>query len=76
MTTKLEQKLLRELREGRGLTQQQVADKMENQQENVARIEARGANLHIETLARYLAALGYTLELVVYDGDARMLVRL
>jgi transcriptional regulator with XRE-family HTH domain len=62
---------LREMREQRGLTQQEVADRMHISQPRVAAIE-KGEVLTTEvgTIERYVAALGGKLEITVnFDGD-------
>jgi len=61
---------LAELRRSRGLTQQQVADRMEVTKGRVSQIE-RGHISGQEVLARYATALGGRLHQAIYfdDGD-------
>lgn len=66
---------LNELRERRGITQEQVATQLETSRPNVSRIE-REDDVRVTTLQRYVAALGGDLELVVRfpDGSREMLL--
>jgi UDP-N-acetylglucosamine 1-carboxyvinyltransferase len=50
--------LVRDARRHRGLTQQQLADRLGTSQSAVARIEQGGQNLTLELLGRLSAALG------------------
>ncbi|MEJ2871520.1 helix-turn-helix transcriptional regulator [Actinomycetospora sp. OC33-EN08] len=61
---------LAEVRRSRGLTQQQVADRMEVTKGRVSQIE-RGKVSGQEVLARYASALGGRLHQAIYfdDGD-------
>lgn len=61
---------LGELRNERGLTQVQLADRMGMSQENVSRIE-RAEDTQLSTIRRYIEALGGNLELhaVFEDRD-------
>lgn len=61
---------LMELRRGRGLTQQQIADRMGVTKGRVSQIE-RGKISGQDVLARYAAALGGRLHQAIYfdDGD-------
>ncbi len=54
---------LQELRQQRGLTQQQLADQLEMQQAAVSKMESQ-ADIHISTLRRIVAAMGGRLKLV------------
>ncbi len=62
---------LAELREDRGLTQEQVADRLGTRQSNVSRLERR-ENLQIRTLREVVEALGGELEVTAKfpDGTA------
>ncbi|WP_337110023.1 XRE family transcriptional regulator [Prescottella equi] len=64
---------LQELREARELTQQQVADRLGVKQNRVSNIE-RGdlANVQLDTLRRYVDAVGGTLRIEVELGDDRI----
>ncbi|WP_254909814.1 helix-turn-helix domain-containing protein [Micromonospora sp. NBS 11-29] len=62
---------LREMRERRGLTQQEVADRMHVSQPRVAAIEkGEVPATEVGTIERYVSALGGRLEIVAdFDGD-------
>ncbi|GLZ76465.1 hypothetical protein Afil01_12720 [Actinorhabdospora filicis] len=64
-----------EMRKERGLTQQQLAERLHVRQERVSAIE-RGqvANSEIATIAAYVSALGGTLEVVANFGSTRLLI--
>jgi transcriptional regulator with XRE-family HTH domain len=66
---------LHELRERRGITQEQVAAQLETSRPNVSRIE-REVDVRMSTLQRYVEALGGELELVARfpDGDSQTLL--
>ncbi len=63
---------LNELRERRGITQEQVAAQLETSRPNVSRIE-REDDVRMTTLQRYVVALGGALELVVRFPDGERL---
>ncbi len=63
---------LNELRERRGITQEQVAAQLETSRPNVSRIE-REDDVRMTTLQRYVVALGGELELVVRFPDGERL---
>ena len=63
---------LNELREHRGITQEQVAAELETSRPNVSRIE-REDDVRMTTLQRYVTALGGELELVVRFPDGERL---
>jgi DNA-binding XRE family transcriptional regulator len=67
---------LNELRERRGITQEQVAAHLETSRPNVSRIE-REDDVRVTTLLRYVTALGGELELVVRfpDGERLTILR-
>lgn len=56
---------LRELREQLQMTQTQVAEAMGVKQPTVNRMEARGGEIKLSTLKRYVEALGGSLEISV-----------
>lgn len=59
---------LREVRAACELTQEQLAERLDIDQPNVSRIENR-SDVHVSTLADYIAALGGRLEiLAVFPG--------
>lgn len=57
----LRRKLI-ELRRAAGLTQQQLAEKTGLSQQMISRIETGESNSTVETLLKYLEALGFRLE--------------
>jgi transcriptional regulator with XRE-family HTH domain len=59
---------LHELRERRGVTQEQVAEHLGTSRPNVSRIE-REDDVRVSTLQRYVAALGGELELIARFPD-------
>jgi transcriptional regulator with XRE-family HTH domain len=63
---------LSELRERRGITQEQVAAQLETSRPNVSRIE-REDDVRMSTLQRYVEALGGELEIVVRFADGERL---
>jgi transcriptional regulator with XRE-family HTH domain len=63
---------LNELRERRGVTQEQVAAELATSRPNVSRIE-REDDVRMTTLQRYVTALGGELELVVRFPDGERL---
>jgi transcriptional regulator with XRE-family HTH domain len=67
---KVEQMRLDELRKSLGLTQAAVARKLKVKQPRISKIE-RGPDAVLETMRRYLAALGGELEIVAKFGDGR-----
>lgn len=64
---------LAELRKRRGMTQEQVATRMEVSVARVSQIE-RGAVSTQDVLGRYIAALGGTLKLIADFGDEQLKV--
>jgi transcriptional regulator with XRE-family HTH domain len=59
---------LADLREGRGLTQSAVAERLEITQSRVSKIE-REDDLYMSTLRRYVEAMGGELQvLALFDG--------
>lgn len=56
-------------RESRGLTQKEAAERASMRQQAVSRLEQAGTNVQIVTLRKYLAALGYTLEISIRDTE-------
>ena len=64
---------LAEIREGRDLTQTDVARVLETSQANVSRVEHE-RDLYLSTLAHYVAALGGTLKVsaVFADGEVEI----
>jgi transcriptional regulator with XRE-family HTH domain len=59
----LKEVLLRELRETRKITQEDLAEILEINQSSVSKIESRGPSISIGVLENYINALGGELEL-------------
>jgi transcriptional regulator with XRE-family HTH domain len=64
---------LRELREARGLTQTEMADRLAIRQVSVSKLEAR-ADVRVSTLRSVLEAMGAELEIRARFPDAEYLV--
>ncbi len=62
---------LGELRKRRGLTQEDLAERLGAHQSGISRLEKR-TNVHVETLREVVEAMGGTLEITARfpDGDA------
>ncbi len=60
-------RMVRELREARGLSQRELADRMGTTQSVVGRLEAGGSRPTIVTLERVAQALGLRLEVHFHD---------
>lgn len=60
---------LAELRRARGLTQEQIAQRLSISQSDVSKLERRG-NLRLETLRAYVGAMGGRIELTARFNDA------
>ena len=67
---------LTELRKAQNTTQQQVAEKLNVSQSNIAQMEGRG-DIQLSTLLQYLHAMGVTLDMqaVRPDGSRVMLMQ-
>jgi DNA-binding XRE family transcriptional regulator len=65
---------LRAIRESLGMTQNDVAEKIEVDQGQLSRFE-RGQDMRLSTLGRYLGALGYDLEIAAVAGKKRIVLR-
>ena len=57
--------LIKAARQGAGLSQQQLAERLAVSQPVVARLERRGANPRVSTLDRVIAATGHGLEMTL-----------
>lgn len=66
--------LIHRARERRGLTQKEAAELASMHQQAVSRIEQVDTNVQIDTLRKYMAALGYTLEITLRDAESGELV--
>src|SRR5947207_12704116 len=60
--------ILYRIRQERGLTQREAAERAALQQQAVSRLEKAASNVQLGTLQRYLDALGYRLEISVIDN--------
>lgn len=63
--------LLRQARERAGLTQEEVAKRLETKKSAISRIENRAGDIRLSTLERYAAAIGWDLSLVLRPGQGR-----
>lgn len=59
--------LLHQARQAHGLSQTAAAERAGLKQQAVSRLEQPGANVQLDTVRRYLGALGYTLDLTVRE---------
>jgi predicted transcriptional regulator len=55
---------LRALREAAGLTQEEIAEKVEVDQSQISRLERQGGDTRLSILKRYVEALGGELQIV------------
>ena len=60
--------ILYQIRQERGLTQHQAAERAALKQQAISRLEKAASNVQLGTLQRYLGALGYHLEISVIDN--------
>jgi DNA-binding XRE family transcriptional regulator len=65
---------LRAIRESLGMTQKDLAGKIEVDQGQLSRFE-RGQDMRVSTLRRYLGALGFDLEIAAVAGNKRFVIR-
>lgn len=67
---------LHALRESRGITQAELAERMAVARPRVSKIESATEDLRLSTLDRYVAALGGHLEInAVFDDGTKLAVR-
>jgi DNA-binding XRE family transcriptional regulator len=59
--------LLYQARTAQGLNQTAAAERAGLKQQTVSRLEHPGANVRLDTIRRYLSALGYSLDIAVRD---------
>jgi len=64
---------LQNLRKARGLTQEELAQKLDMRQDGISRLENR-PNLSIATLRNYIEAMGGELQLVAKFPDSELIV--
>src|SRR5438874_762279 len=60
--------ILYRIRQERGLTQREAAERAALQQQAISRLERAASNVQLGTLQRYLGALGYHIEISVIDN--------
>jgi DNA-binding XRE family transcriptional regulator len=60
--------ILYHIRQERGLTQRQAAERAALQQQAISRLEKAASNMQLGTLQRYLGALGYQIKIGVIDN--------
>ena len=60
--------LLRQAREKAGLTQEQVAERLETKKSAISRIENSAGSIRFSTLERYARAIGWHLNLELLPG--------
>lgn len=60
--------LLYRLRQERGLTQREAAERSRLKQQAISRLEKAASTIQLDTLQRYLGALGYRIEISIIDN--------
>jgi transcriptional regulator with XRE-family HTH domain len=60
--------LLRQARERAGLTQEEVAERLDTKKSAISRIERRAGDIRLSTLERYATAIGWNLSLDLQPG--------
>ena len=60
--------MLYRIRQEQGLTQRNAAERTGLKQQAISRLEKAASNIQLETLQRYLGALGYRIEISVIDN--------
>lgn len=60
--------LLRKAREKAGLTQEEVAKRLDTKKSAISRIENRAGDIRLSTLERYAGAIGWNLSLELRPG--------
>lgn len=61
--------LLREARERAGLTQEEVAQRLDTKKSAISRIENHAGDIRLSTLERYASAIGWNLSLKLRPGE-------
>lgn len=61
--------LIYRARKARGLSQRDAAERAGLRQQAVSRLEQPHANVQLDTLRKYLGALGYTIEFGLRDAE-------
>ena len=67
--------LLRQARERAGLTQEEVARRLETRESAISRSENRAGDIRLSTLERYAAAIGWHLSLELRPREGRRSTR-
>jgi DNA-binding XRE family transcriptional regulator len=60
--------LLYRLRQEQGLTQREAAERSHLKQQAISRLEKAASTIQLDTLQRYLGALGYRIEISIIDN--------
>jgi ribosome-binding protein aMBF1 (putative translation factor) len=60
--------MLYHLRQEQGLTQREAAERSRLKQQAISRLEKAASTIQLDTLQRYLGALGYHIEISVIDN--------
>ena len=63
------QDTFRELRKSQKLTQKELAKKLNLTQANISKIENDISHMQLDTIVRYLAALGKTIKITIEDSS-------
>lgn len=63
--------LLRQAREQAGLTQEEVAERLDTKKSAISRIENHAGDIRLSTLERYAGAIGWHLFLELQPGKGR-----
>lgn len=63
--------LLRKAREQAGLTQEEVAERLDTRKSAISRIENRAGDIRLSTLERFAKAIGWNLSLDLRPGKGR-----
>lgn len=63
------QDTFRELRKSQKLTQKELAKKLNLTQANISKIENDVSHMRLDTIVRYLAALGKTIKITIEDSS-------
>lgn len=66
---------LRELRRMAGVTQVQLGERLDVSQPELSRLEGQREDSRLSTIRKYLAALGWDLEVAAVQGDKRVRLR-
>ncbi|MGX3066475.1 XRE family transcriptional regulator [Ursidibacter arcticus] len=70
----LETMLLQELRQARGLSQKEMAERLNVKQPAIARLEKR-TDMYLSTLRSHIEAMGGTLDVIAHFNDTSVKIR-